>query len=596
MPKKKNMGVSMVEILISITIFAVLMIPIVKGIITSMNNTTTAKTLQNRNEFASNIIEYLKTDSLDDIMNGKYLKSIGTTDFKKYADFYVGMSDSSFNTLTDESDKIAALDENLADIYKKVKSESNGSANIYRGLELEKAVLKEDGTPVTNPDGTVQKTTEYSDYEEYAVAGKIRLGTKNETYTYKAAISNKDYAEKGIIDDYADPNNLAMGIVEDIDHNKIALFNGTIANYDTTVSNAFLTKKIEILKSVDPDWYEIYYNQVKSPNIFPNDTVTRLIIIKIAGDYNTGYDVSCTLEYRDNSETRSEVRAKLNSENYKISYTPFSYHYDAKTTLPNIYLMYNCCLYNDRYSADDYIVFDTSELDVGVDETDPTSHVTRARCFIIQTAEKYSQKLVDSNATKQFADDDGNVETGLDSNQIMYNSNVSKGNILRKDVKVHLLATKASKLNHLSVYHNFDIQADSDETGITASKEAKRYEDRLNAVNSKSSNIYYSDLLDDQWFGKLATSIAALNMTNYKPLKSYDDDGKLIVPASVADFKPLDYAKEESRGLYTVKLWVVKGDIDPATIQTNEYKADGTKNPAYSDPMLTATRGGNESR
>lgn len=592
MPKKKNIGVSMVEILISITIFAVLMIPIVKGIITSMNNTVTAKALQNRNELAANIMEYIKTDSVEDIMSGKYLTSLGSTDFDKKAYFYIND-----NGLASEAAKINALDPELATLYKKMKKKDPSSTAI----KSSNAKLV---TSIEEEDGSTTDITTIKPYEEYEVSGKIKIGTKSETYTYKAAISNEYYANKAL-NGYTDPNSLAMGIVEDIDHNKIALFNGTIANYDTTVSNAFLTKKIEILKSVDPDWYDIYYNQVKSPNIFPNDTATRKIIIKVSGSYKRGYTVSCTLEYRDNSETRSEVKRQLDAEDYKISYTPFTYNYPAGEDLPNIYLMYNCCLYNNRYSKDDYIVFDTSELDkdyasegstelIDVNETSDEAHVTNVRCFIIQTAEKFSSKLVESNEDSRFTDDDGNVEVGLNESQIMYNSNVIRGNILRSDVRIHMVATKASKLNHLSVYYNFDIPTDDYKQDIDASKETER-NSRLSASdynNKKSKNVYYTDKNNNIWSSGLASG-------QYKPLIAYTVDpgtGDAVVDKqqSLADFKPLDYANEESRGLYEVRLWVVKGDVDPDTIETNKKNDDGTDNANYSDPILTATKGGNE--
>ena len=77
-PSKNNNGFSMVEVLIAIAIFAILLIPIVSGIIRSMNRTTDAKTLQYRNEFAENVMEYVKEESLENILRGKYFASVGS--------------------------------------------------------------------------------------------------------------------------------------------------------------------------------------------------------------------------------------------------------------------------------------------------------------------------------------------------------------------------------------------------------------------------------------------------------------------------------------------------------------------------------------
>ena len=53
--------------------------------------------------------------------------------------------------------------------------------------------------------------------------------------------------------------------------------------------------------------------------------------------------------------------------------------------------------------------------------------------------------------------------------------------------------------------------------------------------------------------------------------------------SSVAFFGSLNEAKQESRGLYEIKVWMMEGD-DPSLIDINT-----------SVPIMTATKGGNES-
>ena len=60
MTRKSNRGVSIVEILIALTVFMILLIPIVSSLVTGVKTTTSAKELQLRNEYASNLMESVK--------------------------------------------------------------------------------------------------------------------------------------------------------------------------------------------------------------------------------------------------------------------------------------------------------------------------------------------------------------------------------------------------------------------------------------------------------------------------------------------------------------------------------------------------------
>lgn len=544
-PKKKNNGFSMVEVLIAIAIFAILLIPIISGIIRSMNRTTDAKTLQYRNEFAENVMEYVKEESLENILRGKHLSSLGS-----YVEGDTSKSITAKAILHNEAGK--SLDNSLKFVEKLEKSKV-----------LTRQVVDSD---IDN--GEVGDARETYAYEDYWISGNVRLGTKHEPYVYKMLVTNKGYAEKEASAGYVNPNNLALGVVEDIDYNKIALINGTIANYDSAVSNAFLTKKIEILKEIDPDWYEMYTSQVTAPVLFPNDTATRQIIIKVSGSESAGYTVTCSLDYKDNGGTtnRANVKAKLDAENFHIEYTPFEFSYDAdneveewddatdqmvtKTVakLPNIYLMYNVCLYNDMYSPDDYIVFDTSDL------TDNTE----VNCYIIQTAERYSSNLTDANPELADLNDamQENEDNGLTNSKLYNNRTKLAGVSKREDVRIHLAATTSSNLKNLNVYHNFDIAG------------------TISDVNRKSSKVYYNSLQ--------ANPLGSLLNTAYKPLITYDAGGKIITDQSVKSFESLNKASEESRGLYEVSIWIQEG-TDPSTIDTSK------------SPTMTATKGGDES-
>jgi len=481
MLKKKNKGFSMVEIIISIAIFAILMIPIVSALISSMKNTTKAKNLQYRNDYAENLMEYVKQDSLDNIMGTAYFSSIGSSD-------------------------VSAV-------------KSTGEVSVT---------------------GSTKKIP----YENYTISGKVKLGTKHTKYSYQMEISNQYYAEKEATGSYINPNNLALGIVEDIDYTKVALIPGTIANYDTAVTNAFLTKKVEILKKYDPDLYEAYVKNQTYTNLFGADSCSRIITIRVEGNKDDGYMVYCDLKYHDNSELTDKT-AGFNMSTYlkdvDIEYTPYA---TAFKELPNIYLMYNTCLYNKHFADNDYIVFDNS----GVTDDTPVN------IFVVETAERYS------GTVKDVLSADSSTAGEVDN--VLYNDNVLSAGDTRKDVNVYMAATSSSKLTNLSIYHNFDnINTDS-----LSDEKKKEFDDRL---NKKNENLKLLDLN------------AYLTGLGYQSLLVTKKDGRLTVvdTANSANVAALNEAKQENRGLYQIKVWMSEGDA-----------VDTSK-----DPIITGTKGGDES-
>ncbi len=521
MRKMNNKGFSMVEILISIAIFAVLMIPIVGAIISSLKNTTEAKTLQYRNEFVENVVEYVKQDSLDGIFSGQYFSTVGSYTNSSNP---VDVSGTFYVEPATPTKPIVTYDESLQPIVDVLGSRvtTNGVSSVSSGTVF---------------------STKYYPYEEYLLSGKVDLGAKDTTYVYKMLISNKYYAEKESKGSFVNPNNLALGIVEDIDYTKVALINGTIANYDKTVENAFLTKKIALVKQYNPDWYDVYIKQVTDPKMFSDDIGKRLITINISGSEKTGYNVSCGLTYNDSGDSLNKLfpdddegqalagAVKTAFRKDYIKYEPFEFTYSPdpvtkKATLPNIYLMYNTCLYNNTLAENDYIA---------INNTIPESDPAKVNVFIVETAEKYSSNLTDANASGDFP---------VSSSTTLYNDpGDNAGNDLtRGDVKVHIGAVSGSNLKNVSVYHNF------------------------NQSSRTSHDIRYTS---DDFTSQIVHDITL------SPLVGSSN--------SVAFFGALNEAKQESRGLYEIKVWMSEGD-DPSIIDIDT-----------AIPIMTATKGGNES-
>lgn len=490
MIKKKNTGFSMVEILISLAIFVLLMMPIVSGIISSLKGSTTSKELQYRNEFAENLMEHIKSVPIDDIQNEEYYVKNGTTT----------------GTFTAEAPVI------------------------------------------TNH--TVTGTSEVVKQTKFAITGKTQIGTQKTTYSYRVEVDNGYYVDKKVNDaDFLDPNNLALGIVEDIDYNKVALIDGTILNYDTVAAKSFKTKKLQVLKETDETGYR---QQIEGTGVdlFAGDTASRLMTIEVSGSESKGYTVRCLLDYIDDN-------TMLGTDNH-IQYVPYAKTFDKE--LPNIYLMYNPCYYNTDYSADDYIMVDTSGL-----ENQPDVNI-----FLVEIAKKYSYNIINSKTVV------GEEE------KILYNDTTSNGGE-REYVKIHMVATTqgsagTSDLSNIHVYHN--IGDNEDEEGNSKRNEKSAIGNFWYKLNSAITEDERSNGVEgavdskiNLFLDKLNEGVAASAKKYIRPLVSGS--------SSDAEVASLNAATEENRSLYQVKIWL-------------KEESEGAIDTSVDLPILQGTKGGNE--
>lgn len=304
MVRKVNKGFSIVEVLIAVTIFLILMVPIVTSLVSSMKTTTAGKELQYRNEYAQNLVESVKEVSID-VLNDT--SSAGPGYFTGLGSTGVAVTHSTDDTT-----------------YSKV-----------------------------NADGSVTKLP----FDTYQITGKTNLGVEKAEYSYLIEMSSKKYAEAESLGGM-DPNNLKSGIVQDLDKSKMALISANFANYDTPAYDALLTKKMsELRKRKEKNGQP--YNPVSDVDTFKNDTGNRVIEIAVKGSAGVGYDVTCTLNYTDNCGEASESGITIGKAAGIVEYKPYVKHFDE---LSDIYLMYNVCVYNNQY-ANDFITFDLSGLD-----------------------------------------------------------------------------------------------------------------------------------------------------------------------------------------------------------------------------------------
>ena len=162
----------------------------------------------------------------------------------------------------------------------------------------------------------------------YEVTGKTNIGTENTEYAFQIEVDGSSYDTI---------NKLKNGVVEDLDQTKVALISAPLSNYDYSAYDTLLTKKMAQLQSSTSTPYDASNDITK----FNGDTCARTINITVK-ESGTRYKVECILEYRDRSHC-----AGVNE--VSETYVPYCQEFDK---VPNIYLMYNACVYNNRYAKD----------------------------------------------------------------------------------------------------------------------------------------------------------------------------------------------------------------------------------------------------
>lgn len=498
MKKKNNAGFSIVEVLIALAIFTILMIPIVKTLIQSLKMSTSSKELQYRNQFAEVLMEHVKAGDIDEIEDADFYTNVGAT-------------------LTSTPSR----------------NETPGKYSVE----------------VTKPDGTTE--TKSLDTVAYQIKGKVDLGsTKKTTYNFLVDVDSDQYAKlysEGKTN--RDINNQAIGLVESIDYQNVALIDDQIFNYDSEAVVALKAKKLQALKAVNEEAYRKEL-EGKTTNFNTHEGL-RMMTIKISGSKDEGYLVQCILDYYDPyTYLGSEV------EDHIVEYNAYGKSFDDE--LPNIYVMYNPCLYNNMYVAKDYISIDVSELEF--DSSKPED----VNVFLIETASNYSQDIKDSGALSDEEKD-----------KALYYEKYTYGEG-RDDTKVYMNAIVGSSstklLENINVYtnigDNYIISYDEDGNEIKTPKGNKK--------------TYIDNRITD------SVDLNAERFVNYQKkhtglsLNLYPLTGNSGLNDKNAKIEFLNQSQDDFYGLYNVKVYLKK-------------ESDGEIDMTTDVPILQGTKGGNES-
>lgn len=466
MNKSRNKGVSFVELAIAVVIFGILIVPITSQLIQAMKTSKISKEAQTKYELAENLMENVKNSGnyffTDDVKDDTYLNQIS-----------VGTAGS-----------------------KVTKYPAVGMAEVGTGTDK---------------------------YEGFVLTGKTLIGSgdndsrKTDCY-YAIHVNNKVYADKESAEasstKYKNPNNMTLPTVESLDDSKVALIDGTIGNYDLTVTNAFMSKKLDILKVGDRARWEQYTKQQAAIVAFPNDTVSRVIEISITDETVGGvtkYTVSCKLRYDERSTIvlKDGTYAGKNLSTYldPIEYIPWERTYEGD--LPNIYLMYNPCLYNSNYMDVDHVLLDTSSLTTKPD----------VNLFIVETAEQYSADTIDGlvEVYKQTYQEEHNKKPTQDEiNQVklQYEQQYLINNKTIRDranARINIMekASSSEAKKRIRIYHNFDEEPTESNPGNTGNNK-KTTRGKINVPSTVDITMTSGfSLVDDDRILKLSEAVSA---------------------------------------------------------------------------------------
>lgn len=440
MAKTNNKGFSLIEIVIAVAILSILLTPIIHQFANTLNTSRRAKALQEANEKASYQMEEFQTVSRDELDKDTYygkptetnniVAELYSTDgvslskTVEYNTYKYTLPDCEIGAKKDKYSNVVVLD----DLANKVRAQGNASDPTHYKIAygLTKTDLEKfgDGFELTN-EGSIVKYT----------SGVV------------TAVACTDTTADGDPVSYiADPNEVNLGNMHDLDKNSVALIMGGTSSFDTEAFSALFSKAMDHLRELDYDSWEQALLNVDSESILSADTLsTSDRLIKIYTDQKTDaqgkdyyvvkVDVYYNYSYSIQVEDLDPSKQNQNSFNDTVSYTIFSQKFYTKEP-PEIYFEYQPYCISEKgeavqYKADDYFLFD--------------NHVDGCRLYLY----KPYRDQMNANADLSQYDSKGEYYT--------YYTNTSNAT----KVKIHL-ASKTN--NNVSVSLGADGKPDATNT------------------------------------------------------------------------------------------------------------------------------------
>ena len=460
MAKTNNKGFSLIEIVIAVAILSILLTPIIHQFANTLNTSRRAKALQEANEKASYQMEEFQTVSRDELDDPGYYgtpvtktdntaelyKTDGTSLSKSvtYTTYTYTLPDCEIGAKKDKYSNVVVLD----DLANKVRAQGNaGDPTHYKiAYGLTKTDLEK-----------------FGDDFELTNEGSI---VKYDTNGVVTAVACTDTTTDGIAVSYiADPNEVNLGNMHDLDKNSVAMIMGGTSSFDTEAFSALFSKAMDHLRELDYDSWEQALLNVDSESILSTDTLSSSDrLIKIYTDEKTDakgkyyvvkVDVYYNYSYSIQVNDLDADKQAQNNFNDTVTYTIFSQNFRTAEA-PEIYFEYQPYCISEKgeavkYKADDYFLFD--------------NHVDGCKLYLYKP---YRDQM---NANADLADYDSKGE--------FYTYYTAKGSTNK--VKIHLASKVANAPVTLGadgkpaatnaydrVYIYTNLNVDGYETGTTS--------------------------------------------------------------------------------------------------------------------------------
>ena len=386
MSKNNNKGFSLAEVVVAVAIMTLLLSPILLQYMESIRVNRQAKERQYALEDASSIIETIKKTSINDIKSNKGSildikpgTSVYTQNdvecelFDKNTGLSVGTV--KYNISAFMLDSIDTVDDNAGDIRlvktdyartvviddlaNKVKSlagEPDAVGNKKRyNISYDPNVDSSTYKSILGADAVKTNESSYVVYDSVAAIDGVTLGA-GEFIKYPTKILVESY-ESTI--DYVDPNTIDLGHIQDLDETKVAVVQGSSADYDEKADKDFYNLKLKTLKEVNPEAWLAYMTSDTGENIFSTakyqDSIRKATQITLDKTADDRYIVSCDVIYEDNYSlpVGTGTNTYTSVMKYRVYYQVFN-----TDRFPDIYLIYEPYVVNAAtatYSNYEYV-------------------------------------------------------------------------------------------------------------------------------------------------------------------------------------------------------------------------------------------------
>lgn len=328
-----NKGLTLVEVMVSVTIFAIMIVPIVTQMNTLLKQNYTAKLSQAETDYAARVMEQFKELNSD------------TVDVLKDDDGNIllngGMGKTKAGYSVDVSDEDAYI-YSMEDIKLEQDIDANATSVVRNGTTY-----------------TVEVKLDSAAYE--TSKGTNAPGNSSEAST---EVGDVDYS-------YKDPNSTDYYNLENIDDRFCVMVRENSGNYDARAAEDLIDKIALKLKTENEKRYNLWLNGV---DILKKDTYNKNTYVKVSYDSAAKkYYATVTISYTDKMYNQTVSYILMNNKEYDPSQT--------NNKPPAVYIFYNQFVQNNRIlSGSDTITIDNSGLATGGRVTSKNA----LRCYLIK--------------------------------------------------------------------------------------------------------------------------------------------------------------------------------------------------------------------